>query len=44
MTDIVTVGLAQMDDAGLHRVVKHIDSGAPICLNGLIVDPTSGAG
>jgi hypothetical protein len=38
MSDIVTVGLAQMDDAGLRRVVKHIDAGKPLCLDGTIVN------
>ena len=38
MSDIVTVGLAQMDDAGLQAVNDHIDAGGRICLTGDFFD------
>lgn len=35
--DVIDVGLAQMDDAGLRRVIAHIDAGKPVNLDGKIV-------
>jgi hypothetical protein len=35
---VVRLGLAQIPVAGLRRLVKWVDAGNPLCLNGKTVD------
>jgi hypothetical protein len=34
--DVVDFGLNQMDAGGLRRVIRHVNAGKPMCLNGQV--------